>query len=213
LLNIGDTRGSLQRQLAGDISGVGTGIAGIGANLAGYGSSLGQLGETQQRLRGQDISMLEGLGSVDRGIEQQRLNNQYNQEYATRMAPTQAASYIQGFAPQYQGSRTQVNKTYGLPVDPRNAALSAGLGVYNTFRPQDQYQPNPADQAKADYYRSLIPNQQGGAGTPTGPTTNPNTGAPYLVRMVRQYMVLELVLRLIRNKDIRNKDIQVLTLK
>jgi hypothetical protein len=178
LLGIGQGRSALERQLAGDITGVGTGIAGIGANLAGYGSQLGDLGATQQRLRGADIGMLEGLGATSRGIEQQRLNNQYNQQYATRMAPTQAASYIQGFAPQYQGSRTQVNKTYGLPVDPRNAALSAGLGVYNTFRPQDQYQPNPVDQAKADYYRSLIPNQQGGAGTPTGPTTNPNTGAP-----------------------------------
>jgi hypothetical protein len=66
-----------------------------------------------------------------------------------------------------------INKTYGMPVDPRNAAIAAGLGVYNTFRPQGQYQPNPADQAQADYYRSLIPNQQGGAGTPAGP----NTGA------------------------------------
>jgi hypothetical protein len=174
LLGIGQGRSALERQLAGDITGVGTGIAGIGANLAGYGSQLGDLGATQQRLRGADIGMLEGLGATSRGIEQQRLNNQYNQQYATRMAPTQAASYIQGFAPQYQGSRTQVNKTYGLPVDPRNAALSAGLGVYNTFRPQDQYQPNVADQAQADYYRSLIPNQQGGAGTPTGP----NTGTP-----------------------------------
>ena len=178
LLSIGDTRGGLQRQLAGDITGVGTGIAGIGANLAGYGSQLGDLGATQQRLRGADIGMLEGLGSVNRGIDQQRLDNQYAQQQATRMAPTQAASYIQGFAPQYQASKTQVNKTYGLPVDPRNAAISAGLGVYNTFRPQDQYQPNPADQARADYYRSLIPNQQGGAGTPAGPATNPNTGAP-----------------------------------
>ena len=174
LLGIGQGRSALERQLAGDITGVGTGIAGIGANLAGYGSQLGDLGATQQRLRGADIGMLEGLGATSRGIEQQRLNNQYNQQYATRMAPTQAASYIQGFAPQYQGSRTQVNKTYGLPVDPRNAALSAGLGVYNTFRPQDQYQPNVADQAQADYYRSLIPNQQGGAGTFAGP----NTGTP-----------------------------------
>ena len=146
--------------------------------MAGYGSQLGDLGATQQRLRGADIGMLEGLGSVNRGIDQQRLDNQYAQQQATRMAPTQAASYIQGFAPQYQASKTQVNKTYGLPVDPRNAAISAGLGVYNTFRPQDQYQPNPADQARADYYRSLIPNQQGGAGTPAGPATNPNTGAP-----------------------------------
>ena len=179
LLNIGDTRGSLQRQLAGDITGVGSGIAGIGSNLAGYGSDLGALGATQQRLAGQDIGLLEGLGSVDRGIDQQRLNNQYNQEYATRMAPTQAASYIQGFAPQYQGSQTMINKTYGMPVDPRNAAIAAGLGVYNTFRPQDQYQPNPADQAQADYYRSLIPNQQGGAGTPAGPNTGTPGSTPY----------------------------------
>jgi len=174
LLGIGQGRSALERQLAGDITGVGTGIAGIGANLAGYGSSLGQLGETQQRLRGADIGMLEGLGATSRGIDQQRLNNQYNQQYATRMAPTQAASYIQGFAPQYQGSRTQVNKTYGLPVDPRNAALSAGLGVYNTFRPQDQYQPNVADQAQADLYRAQTAALQGQSGAATGP----NTGAP-----------------------------------
>jgi len=183
LLNIGDTRGSLQRQLAGDISGVGTGIAGIGANLAGYGSSLGQLGETQQRLRGADIGMLEGLGATSRGIEQQRLNNQYNQQYATRMAPTQAASYIQGFAPQYQAGKTQVNKTYGLPVDPRNAAIAAGLGVYNTFRPQDQYQPNPADQAQADFYRAQTAALQGQSetqqvGTETPTQQNPSYGTP-----------------------------------
>jgi len=49
-----------------------------------------------------------------------------------------AMSYVQGFAPQYQGSSTQVNKVYGMPVDPRNAGIAAGLGVYNTFRPQDQ---------------------------------------------------------------------------
>jgi hypothetical protein len=110
LLNIGGTRGELQRQLAGDISGVGTGIAGIGANLAGYGSSLGQLGETQQRLRGQDISMLEGLGATDRGIEEQRLARQYNQQFEQRQSPLLAAQFVQGFAPQYQASQTQVTK-------------------------------------------------------------------------------------------------------
>tara|TARA_R110000765_G_scaffold22007_1_gene56547 strand:+ start:698 stop:2224 length:1527 start_codon:yes stop_codon:yes gene_type:complete len=141
LLGLGQGRSSAARQLAGDISGVGSGIAGIGANLAGYGSSLGQLGETQQRLRGQDISMLEGLGSVDRGIEQQRLNNQYNQEYATRMAPTQAASYIQGFAPQYQGSRTDIKKQYGMPPDPYKDAMSTALGTYASLAPKQQQQP------------------------------------------------------------------------
>jgi hypothetical protein len=140
LLNISGTRGELQRQLAGDISGVGTGIAGIGAGLAGYGSSLGQLGETQQRLRGQDISLLEGLGQTERDIEQQRLDRQYAQQQATRMAPTQAASYIQGFAPKYQSGQTQINKQYGLPIDPLQYGLSTALGTYSTLYNQPQAQ-------------------------------------------------------------------------
>jgi hypothetical protein len=91
------------------------------------------------------------------------------------MAPTQAASYIQGFAPQYQAGRTQVNKIYGLPVDPRNAAISAGLGVYNTFRPQDQYQPNPANQAQADLYRAQTAALQGQSGTAAVPSAGTPT--------------------------------------
>jgi hypothetical protein len=178
LMDIGGTRGDLQRQLAGDITGVGTGIAGIGSNLAGYGSQLGDLGATQQRLAGQDINMLEGLGSVNRGIDQQRLNNQYNQEYATRMAPTQAASYIQGFAPQYQGSQTMINKKYGMPVDPRNAAIAAGIGTYNSLKqPNTQYQPNPANQAQADLYRTQTEEIRARMNAGQGATVDPNAGA------------------------------------
>ena len=135
LLGMGDTRSGLQRQLAGDITGVGTGIAGIGSNLAGYGSQLGDLGATQQRLRGGDINMLEGLGSINRGIDQQRLNNQYAQEQATRMAPTQAASYLQGFAPQYQASQTQIGKTYSEPKDPFAEGLGTFLSTYAAMNP------------------------------------------------------------------------------
>lgn len=140
LLGLGQGRSAAARQLAGDISGVGTGIAGIGANLAGYGSQLGDLGATQQRLRGADISMLEGLGSTQRGIEQQRLDRQYAQQQATRMAPTQAASYIQGFAPKYQSGQTQINKQYGLPIDPLQYGLSTALGAYSTLYNQPQAQ-------------------------------------------------------------------------
>jgi hypothetical protein len=178
LMDIGGTRGDLQRQLAGDITGVGTGIAGIGSNLAGYGSQLGDLGATQQRLAGQDINMLEGLGSVNRGIDQQRLNNQYNQEYATRMAPTQAASYIQGFAPQYQGSSTAINKIYGMPVDPRNAAIAAITGTYNSLKqPNTQYQPNPANQAQADLYRTQTEEIRARMNAGQGATVDPNAGS------------------------------------
>jgi len=176
LLNIGGTRGELQRQLAGDISGVGTGIAGIGANLAGYGSQLGDLGATQQRLRGADIGMLEGLGGVSRGIEQQRLDRQYAQQQATRMAPTQAASYVQGFAPQYQASTTTVNKGYGMPVDPLGMGISSALGTYRSFRPELQ-QPNQ-NQDIVNQLTQLLQNQQN-IGQNTGTPAGPNTGAPF----------------------------------
>jgi hypothetical protein len=150
LLNIGGTRGELQRQLAGDISGVGTGIAGIGANLAGYGSSLGQLGETQQRLRGQDISMLEGLGATDRGIEEQRLARQYNQQFEQRQSPLLAAQFVQGFAPQYQASQTQITKDYGMPVDPLSQGLGAALSAYQALKPPMQYQPPQYDRPQSN---------------------------------------------------------------
>jgi len=145
LLGLGQSRSAAARQLAGDISGVGTGIAGIGANLAGYGSSLGQLGETQQRLRGQDISMLEGLGATDRGIEEQRLARQYNQQVEQRQSPLLATQFVQGFAPQYQASKTQVGKTYGMPVDPLSQGLGAALSAYQALKPPMQYQPPQYD--------------------------------------------------------------------
>ena len=141
LLNIGDTRGSLQRQLAGDITGVGSGIAGIGANLAGYGSDLGALGATQQRLRDQDIGTLTTLGATDRGIEQEMLNRQYKQQEEQRMAPANAAKFIQQFAPQYQGSKTTVNKTYGMPRDPRAEGLAAAINTYTQLAGNNQRQP------------------------------------------------------------------------
>jgi hypothetical protein len=175
--------------------------------LAGYGSQLGDLGATQQRLAGQDIGMLEGLGSVNRGIDQQRLNNQYNQEYATRMAPTQAASYIQGFAPQYQGSTTQVNKLYGMPVDPRNAAIAAGTGTYNSLKqPNTEYQPSLTDRAEADYWAAKQKDIQDRQRTYTPQEPMQMLVAPHLlirigIRMLRQYLVLELLSHLINNRS------------
>jgi len=145
LQELQNQRSAAARQLAGDISGVGTGIAGIGANLAGYGSSLGQLGETQQRLRGLDISQLENLGATERGIEEQRLARQYNQQVEQRQSPLLAAQFVQGFAPQYQASKTQVGKTYGMPVDPLSQGLGAALSAYQALKPPMQYQPPQYD--------------------------------------------------------------------
>jgi len=141
LLGLGQGRSAAARQLAGDISGVGTGIAGIGSQLAGYGSDLGALGATQQRLRGQDIGMLEGLGATERGIEEQRLARQFAQQQQQRIAPLQATKFIQGFAPQYQASQTTIDKDYVEPRDPYKDALSTALGTYASLAPKQQQQP------------------------------------------------------------------------
>ena len=179
LLSIGGTRGELQRQLAGDITGVGSGIAGIGANLAGYGSDLGSLGATQQRLRDQDIGTLNTLGTTDRGLEQQRLNNQYKQQQATRMAPTQAASYLQGFAPQYKAGQTNINKTYGMPIDPKGMGISAAMSTYRSFRPDLQPQ-NPYQSSIDELNRLKQEQQDNFVPTPvvTPPVTAPATPYP-----------------------------------
>lgn len=160
LLNIGDTRGSLQRQLAGDITGVGSGIAGIGANLAGYGSDLGALGATQQRLRDQDIGTLSTLGATDRGIEQEMLNRQYKQQEEQRMAPANAAKFIQQFAPQYQAGRTTVDKVYGMPRDPRQEALGAAINTYTQLAGNNQGQPQGNGADKKSTVETVTPPAQ-----------------------------------------------------
>jgi hypothetical protein len=143
LMGLGQGRSAAARQLAGDITGVGSGIAGIGSNLAGYGSQLGQLGATQQQLRGQDIGTLNTLGATERGIEEQRLARQYAQQQQTRMAPTQATSYLQSFAPKYQGSQTQIGKTYSEPRDPFAMGLGTFMSTYAALNPN---QPQGAPQ-------------------------------------------------------------------
>lgn len=149
LLGLGQNRSAAARQLAGDISGVGTGIAGIGSQLAGYGSDLGALGATQQRLREEDIGTLTSLGATERSIEQARLDNLYNQQQATRDAPLKAAQFIQGFAPQYQASRTNVNKQYGMPRDPMREGLAAAFNTYSQFQGGNQGQPQGQGQGQS----------------------------------------------------------------
>ena len=71
-----------------------------------------------------------GLGGTARGLKETELGRQYDYREAQRSDPMRGMQFVQGFAPQYQGSSTQVNKTYGMPVDPAQYGLSAGLGTY-----------------------------------------------------------------------------------
>jgi hypothetical protein len=105
-----------------------------------YGSDISGLGRMGQQLRGADISQLAGLGSTARGIEEQRLAREYAQQQATRMAPLQATQFVKGFAPQYVPGKTQIEKQYGMPVDPLTYGLSTAFGTYAQFVPQQQQQ-------------------------------------------------------------------------
>jgi hypothetical protein len=94
--------------------------------------------------------MLEGLGATDRGIEEQRLARQYNQQLEQRQSPLLAAQFVQGFAPQYQASQTQITKDYGMPVDPLSQGLGAALSAYQALKPPMQYQPPQYDRPQSN---------------------------------------------------------------
>jgi hypothetical protein len=65
-----------------------------------------------------------------------------------------AMQFMQSFAPGYQSSQTQINKTYGMPIDPLQQGIAAGLGGY----------------------ASLYGNQYGNYGQNTGTGTGTGTG-------------------------------------
>jgi hypothetical protein len=138
MLGIGQQRGNLARGIGSDIAGYGQQLGGLGGRMAGFGSQLGGLGQSYQSLGQQERQELMGLGRTARDLKETQLGRQYDYREAQRSDPMRGMQFVQGFAPQYQGSSTTINKGYGMPVDPRNAGIAAGLGVYNTFRPQDQ---------------------------------------------------------------------------
>ena len=117
-----------------------------------FGSDIAGLGAAGQRLRAEDIAQLTGLGATERGIEEQRLARQYAQQQEQRMAPLQATKFIQGFAPQYVASKTQIGKKYTEPVDPYASALTTALGTYASLAPKQQqptYTPTPQTQQQS----------------------------------------------------------------
>tara|TARA_R100000388_G_C7242454_1_gene162508 strand:- start:1742 stop:3049 length:1308 start_codon:yes stop_codon:yes gene_type:complete len=155
--------------LAGNLSGFATQLGGIGgrraglsrnigADIAQYGGDIGRLGEDIQRLGQSERAELQGLGALRRGIADQRLQRAFEQQTATRFAPTSAASYVQSFLPTYQSGQTNVTTAYGRAPDPTVQALSTALSTFANF----------ADvQRKSNINNQLTDNQ---------PTNNQPTG-------------------------------------
>ena len=133
--------------------------AGFGGDISAaqrlFGSDIAGLGAEAQRLRGIDVSQLEGLGATQRNIEEQRLARQYAQQQAQRQAPLQAATFVKGFAPQYVSGRTDVQKTYGMPVDPLGLGIGAALGAYRGLRREPQPDLSAYDRAAAQGQQAI----------------------------------------------------------
>ena len=143
LLGIGGQRGNLARNIAGDIRGISGDIGGIGQDIAGYGRAYGDLGQEYQSLGQGERSELMQYDQASRDMKQAGIDAQYGADERNRFAPTQAASYVQGFLPQYTSGSTRVNKTYGMPIDPYASGIGTFLGAYGSMNNTNSANPNP----------------------------------------------------------------------
>ena len=143
LLGIGGQRGNLARNISGDIRGISGDIGGLGQDIRGYGRAYGDLGQEYQRLGQGERSELMQYDQASRDMKQAGIDAQYTADERNRFAPTQAASYVQGFLPQYQSGSTSVNKTYGMPQDPYASGIGTFLGAYGSMNNTNSANPNP----------------------------------------------------------------------
>ena len=167
-----------RERLAGNLAGYGTQFGDIGgrraavarnvgSDIAGYGGQIGNLGRTDYDLASSQRRELADLGGTARGIKETGLGRQYDQSVQTRMAPMQAASYVQGFLPQYTPGFSNVQTTYGAPPDPLSGGLSTFLGTYANFANPKR---NPTTDPTQDPVNS---GNQGGLATQASNYGNP----------------------------------------
>ena len=127
--------GEYGRQRAAE-AGAAAGLSGLSSqlgNLAGLGQSLGQ-GERRE---------LAGYGQTGRGIDQQTLNTQYQNQLAQQMAPIQAIQAMQSPYSLLRPSQSTTTQQYAASPSPLGMGLSTFLSAYSMLnRPQsgeDQY--------------------------------------------------------------------------
>ena len=143
-----------RERLAGNLAGFGTQLGNIGGrraglartigqDVAGYGGQIGNIGGTAYNLGAAQRAELAGLGATARGVKDVGLGREYERAVQDRFAPTQAASYVQGFLPTYQGGQTRINKTYGMPIDPYASGIGTFLGAYGSMNNTNSANPNP----------------------------------------------------------------------
>ena len=177
-----------RERLAGNLSSYGTQLGNIGAarsglarnigsDIAGYGGQIGNLGRTEYDLASSQRRELSDLGGIARGVKETGLGRQYDQAQQNRFAPTQAASYVQGFLPTYQSGGTEINKTYGIPADPLSMGLGTFFNTYGSFAGNNQQGRNPNPYQTTQAYPQTDTNTSTNAATTGG--NYGNTGGNY----------------------------------
>ena len=162
----------------GNIGAARSGLArDIGSDIAGYGGQIGNLGRTEYDLASSQRRELSDLGGIARGVKETGLGRQYDQAQQNRFAPTQAASYVQGFLPQYQSGGTEINKTYGIPADPLSMGLGTFFNTYGSFAGNNQQGQNPNPYQTTQAYPQTNTNTSNNAATTGG--NYGNTGGNY----------------------------------
>jgi hypothetical protein len=143
MMGLGARRGDISRTAAGDIRGVSSDLGGLGSDYAGYGRDMGNLGGQYQQYGRDERSEMMGYDQEARDMQQRGIDSRYAADERNRFAPTQAASYVQGFLPQYTSGSTRVNKTYGMPIDPYASGIGTFLGAYGSMNNTNSANPNP----------------------------------------------------------------------
>jgi hypothetical protein len=117
--------------------------AGAARGLAGLSGQLGSLASMGQQLGQGERRELAGYGQTGRGIDQQTLNTQYQNQLAQQMAPIQAIQAMQSPYGLLRPSQSTTTQQYAQAPSPLGLGLSSFLSAYSMLnRPQsgeDQY--------------------------------------------------------------------------
>ncbi len=133
--------GSLGAGLSNILGGVGRDISTAGLRAGQFGANVGQqfagLGQGLSGLMGTDVNRLLGVGGMQRGLQQQGLDLDYQNFVGQYNLPLQTFGQIgqlaAGFAPAL-GGQTVTQSTASRPSNALMQGLGTAIAAYGAFR-------------------------------------------------------------------------------
>ena len=140
--NVAGGLGSLGAGLSNILGGVGRDIANTGLRTGQFGANIGQqmfgLGQGLSGLQGTDTNRLLGIGGMQRGLQQQGLDLDYQNFVGQYNLPLQTFGQIgqlaAGFAPAL-GGQTVTQSTASRPSNALMQGLGTAIAAYGALRP------------------------------------------------------------------------------